>query len=367
MTHKGYKARLYPTKEQQDILNRTFGSCRFVYNRFLAERIRSYKEDGVSLTYSKTANMLTVLKHAREYLWLNEVDSMALQEALRNLDRAYQSFFRGNARFPKFHSKHSRQSYRTRNQGNGIRIVGNTVRIPKVGCVKYKGLKRFDGRILNAAVSKSASGKYYISLCVEEENVPLTNAGCMIGLDVGIKEFYTDSNGNTVANPKTYRRHEKKLIREQRRLSRKQKGSNNRRKQRIRLAARHEKIANIRSDFLHKQSRQLANENQVVCMEDLNVKGMLRNHHLAKAISDVSWSEFFRQLEYKTAEHGGVVIKVPAFYPSSQTCSCCGYKNPLVKNLSVREWDCPKCGTHHTRDGNAAMNILHKGLEMLAS
>ena len=364
---KGFKARIYPTKEQQDILLKMFGSCRFVYNYFLAERIRSYKEDGVSLSYNKTANMLTVLKGDEDHLWLSECDSMALQESLRNLDRAYQNFFKGNARFPRFHSKHGKQSYRTRNQRNGIRVVGNTVKIPKVGLVKYKGLKRFDGRILNATISMSASGKFYISLCVEMDDISLVNDGRMIGLDVGIKDFYTDSNGNTVANPKTYRKHEKKLVREQRKLSRKKKGSSNRNKQRIRLAVQHEKVANIRKDFLHKESFKLANENQVVCVEDLNVKGMLSNHHLAKSISDVGWSEFFRQLEYKTSERGGVVERVPTFYPSSQTCSCCGYKNPLVKNLSVREWECPNCHTEHDRDKNAAINILNKGLEMLAS
>lgn len=337
-----------------------------MYNYFLAERIRSYKEDGVSLTYNKTSNMLTALKHDRDYLWLNEIDSMALQESLRNLDRAYGNFFKGNARFPRFHSKRRKQSYRTRNQRNGIRIAGNTVKIPKVGYVKFKGLKHFCGRILNATISKSASGKYHISLCIDSEDIVLDNAGGIVGLDVGIKEFYTDSNGNIVANPRTYRKHEKKLVREQRRLSRKQKGSNNRNKQRIRLAIQHEKITNIRRDFLHKQTHALANENQVVCVEDLNVKGMLCNHRLAKAISDVSWSEFFRQLEYKMSERGGIVVKVPTFYPSSQTCSCCGYKNPLVKNLSVRDWNCPKCGAHHDRDYNAATNILSKGLEMLA-
>lgn len=337
-----------------------------MYNYFLAERIRSYKEDGISLTYNKTSNMLTAIKHDRDYLWLNEIDSMALQESLRNLDRAYGNFFKGNARFPRFHSKRRKQSYRTRNQRNGIRIVGNTVKIPKVGYVKFKGLKHFYGRILNATISKSASGKYYISLCVDSEDIVLDNAGGIVGLDVGIKEFYTDSNGNVIANPRTYRKHEKKLVREQRRLSRKQKGSNNRNKQIIRLAVQHEKIANIRRDFLHKQTHALANENQVVCVENLNVKGMLRNHRLAKAISDVSWSEFFRQLEYKMSERGGIVVKVPTFYPSSQTCSCCGYKNPLVKNLSVRDWDCPKCGAHHDRDCNAATNILSKGLEILA-
>ena len=364
---KGYKARIYPTKAQQNILLKMFGSCRFVYNHFLAERIRSYKEDGISLTYNKTANMLTTLKRDKEHLWLNECDSMALQESLRNLDRAYQNFFKGNARFPRFHSKHGKQSYRTRNQGNGIRIVNGKIRVPKVGFVKYKGLKDFDGRILNATISMSASRKFYISLCVEMDDISLVNDGRMIGLDVGIKDFYTDSNGNTIANPKTYRKCEKKLVREQRKLSRKKKGSNNRNKQRIRLAIQHEKIANIRRDFLHKESFKLANENQVVCVENLNVKGMLRNHRLAKSISDVSWSEFFRQLEYKTAERGGIVVKVPTFYPSSQTCSCCGYQNLSVKNLAIRQWECPNCGAHHDRDANAATNILNKGLEMLAS
>lgn len=364
---KGFKARLYPTEEQKAILNKTFGCSRFVYNHFLAERKRSYKEDGVSLNYKKTANMLTILKHHRDYLWLNDVDSMALQEALRNLDRAYQNFFKGNARYPKLHSKRNKQSYRTRNQNNGVRIVGNTVKIPKVGYVKFKGLKHFNGRILNAAISKSASGKFYISLCVETADEVAPNAGGIVGLDVGLKEFYTDSNGSTVANPRTYRKHEKKLIRAQRSLSRKQKGSNNRSKQRVRLAVQHEKVANIRGDFLHKQTSTLANENQVVCVESLNIKGMLRNHRLAKAISDVSWSKFFRLLEYKMAERHGIVVKVPTFYPSSQTCSCCGYKNPFVKNLAVREWVCPECGSHHDRDSNAATNILNKGLEILAS
>lgn len=364
---KGFKARIYPNNKQKDILARTFGSCRYIYNHFLEERILAYKQDGTSLTYSKTSNMLTLLKQDKDHLWLNEIDSMALQESLRNLDRAYQNFFNSKAKFPRFHSKHSKQSYRTRNQGNGIRIVKNTIRIPKVGFVKYKGLKDFDGRILNATISMSASGKFFISLCVEMDDITLSNNGHFIGLDVGLKDFYTNSNGYTVTNPKTYYKHAKKLIREQRKLSRKNKGSNNYNKQRIILAKEHEKVANIRKDFLHKESFKLASENQVVCIEDLNIKGMLSNRHLAKSISDISWFEFFRQLEYKVSERGGIVVKVPMFFPSSQTCSCCGYQNPKVKKLAIRVWDCPKCKTHHKRDGNAATNILNKGLNMLAS
>lgn len=294
-------------------------------------------------------------------------NTLSLKRLRKGNNYAKGIFFDKRAGFPNFHSKHGKQSFRTRNHDNGIRIVGNTVKVPRVGFIKFKGLKHFDGRILNATISMSFSGKYYISLCVEQKDVVLSNDGYMVGIDVGIKEFYTDSNGNVVANPKIYRKHEKKLIREQRKLSRKQKGSNNHDKQRIRLAIQHEKVANIRKDFLHKQSSILANENQVVCVEDLNIKGMMKNHHLAKSIVDVSWSEFFRQLEYKTKEHGGILVKVPTFYPSSQTCSVCGYQNPLTKNLAIRAWNCPKCGTHHDRDGNAAINILNKGLEILVA
>ena len=219
------------------------------------------------------------------------------------------------------------------------------------------------GAIHNATVVRTATGKYFVVLNVEYDPQPMPNNGCVVGIDVGLKEFYSDSKGAVVNNPKYLEKNAKKLAREQRRLARKQKGSHNREKQRIRVAATHEKIANQRNDFLQKQSTMLVRENQTICIEDLNVKGMLHNHKLARAISSVSWSSFFSMLEYKAYWYGCTVIRVPTFYPSSQTCSCCSYKNVAVKNLSIRQWECPSCHTVHDRDKNAAINILHKGLE----
>ena len=361
----GYKYRIYPDKEQENLISRTLGSCRFVFNHFLAVRRDQWEANHQSVTYIQTASMLTDLKRREETCWLKEADSMALQEALKNLDKAYQNFFKKRARYPRFKSKHAHsQSYRTRNSHNGIHFVGNRIKLPKIGLVKIKQHRTFEGRILNATVSRTASGKYFVSLCVEQdvENLLHSNNGGQIGIDVGLKEFYSDSNGNTVANPRVLRKLTRKLLWEQRKLSRKMPRSNNRNKQRVHVARVYKKIANIRKDFLHKVSTQLVRENQTIAVEDLQVKNMLKNHRLAKAISDVSWSEFFRQLEYKAKLYGSEVLKVPTFYPSSQTCHVCGYQNAGTKDLSVREWTCPKCGTVHDRDINAARNILAKAL-----
>ncbi len=364
MMRKGVKFRAYPNKEQQNLINRTLGSCRFIYNRGLA-LINEAFTNGQRLGYKQTSSMLTSLKQEEEFSFLKEVDSIALQQSLRDLDRGFSNFFKKLSQHPQFKSKHNHHhSYRTINQGDNIRITGRYIKLPKIGYVKIKQSMEV-GTIHNITVEKTPTGKYYVVLNVDFEPACFENDGGAIGIDVGIKSFYKDSAGNEVSNPRWLAKSEKKLKREQRRLSRKQKGSNNRNKQRIRVASVHERVTNQRSDFLQKQSTMLVRENQTICIEDLNIKGMVRNHKLAKHISSVSWSKFFNMLEYKALWYGCEIKKVPTMYPSSQTCSCCGYKNQLVKNLAVRVWKCPNCLTTHDRDTNASINILNKGLAIV--
>ena len=360
---KGIKFRIYPSREQQNLINQTLGCCRLIYNKGLSLRNEAY-ENGNKIGYSQTSAMLTEMKKCEDFAFLKVVDSIALQQSLRDLDRGFVNFFQKRASHPTFKSKHNRhQSYRTINQGDNIRIVGRYIKLPKLGFVKIRQSMEV-GKINNVTIEHTPTGKYFVVLNVEFEPQPRANNGGLIGIDVGIKEFYSDSNGNAVPNPKYLEKSMRKLIREQRKLSRKQKGSNNRNKQRIKVALVHEKITNQRNDFLQKQSTMLVRENQTICIEDLNVKSMIRNHKLAQHIASASWSKFFDMLSYKAAWYGNDIIKVPTKYPSSQTCSCCGYKNPLVKNLAVRVWECPKCHTVHNRDTNASINILNRGLQM---
>lgn len=360
--NKGVRFRIYPNKEQQNLINQTFGCCRLVYNLGLDMRNKAF-ENGEKINYSKTSAMLTELKRNDEFSFLRDVEAVALQQSLRDLDQGFVNFFQKRARHPRFKGKHGRQSYRTVNQRNKIRIVGEYIRLPKLGYVKIRQSMKI-GKINNATVVRMPTGKYFVSLNVEFEPEVKQNNGSSIGIDVGIKEFYSDSNGNTVSNPKFLEKLSRKLRREQRKLSRKKKGSNNRNKQRIRVAKVHEKITNQRNDFLQKISTMLISENQVICIEDLKIKNMVRNRKLARCINSVSWGKFFNMLEYKANWHGNKLAKVPTMYPSSQTCSCCGYKNPLVKNLAVRKWECPNCHTVHDRDTNASINILNKGLSI---
>ena len=360
---KGIKFRIYPNREQKNIINQTLGCCRLIYNKGLAMRNEAY-ENGSKIGYSQTSAMLTELKRSDDFSFLKAVDSIALQQSLRDLDRGFVNFFQKRAAHPVFKSKHNHhQSYRTINQRDNIRIVGKRIKLPKLGFVKIRQSMEV-GKINNVTIERTPTGKYFAVLNVEFEPEPLINMGGLIGIDVGIKDFYSDSNGNVVSNPKYLEKSMRKLIREQRKLSRKQKGSNNRNKQRVKVALVHEKITNQRNDFLQKQSTMLIRENQTICIEDLKVKNMIRNRRLAQHIASASWSKFFDMLTYKSVWYGNDIVKVPTMYPSSQTCSCCGYKNTLVKNLAVRVWECPKCHTVHNRDANASINILKKGLQM---
>ena len=363
---RGYKYRAYPNRKQKEFFEQTFGCCRFVYNYYMEKRQRLWREWHDTLSYNDMSKDLSsVLK--REYIWLKDADSIALQQSLRHLDRAYDKFFKKHTGYPKFRSKRYKQSYRTMNLNGSISIDESSITLPKAGRVKIVNTREFNGRIISATVSRTASGRYYISLQVEENYEILHNAGGKIGLDAGLKILYTTSDSDIYPNPKTLALHEKRIRRLQRSLSRKQKGSKNSEKARLKLAREHEKISDIRNDIQHKITHKLASENQVVCVEDLNVRGMMKDHRLAKSISDASWSELCRKLEYKVKDHGGLLIKVPRTYASSQICSCCGRKEPKVKDLRIRRWKCPSCGTEHDRDVNAAKNILEKGLKMLAS
>lgn len=364
MAIKARKFRLYPNAAQRLLIEKTFGCCRFIYNQGLELRNAAYKE-GKTAGYSETSARLTELKTIEDYKWLQEPDSIALQQSLRDLDAAFTRFFEKKANYPQFKSKHgSDASYRTLNQNNCIRIDGSKIKLPKLGWVKFKQTDEV-GDIRNVTVSRSPAGEYYISVAFFFQPQPLPATDSAIGIDVGIKEFSVDSNGSHHENPKYLTKSLQKLKREQRRLSRKKTGSKNREKQRVRVAKVHERVANQRRDHHQKLSTKLIRENQVICVEDLNIKGMMKNHNLAQAIGDAAWGEFMRELEYKAEWYGRTIVKVPTFYPSSQTCSCCGYKNADVKNLRVRLWTCPECGASHDRDKNAADNILEKGIAIL--
>lgn len=366
-----YKFRLYPTKEQENLIQRTFGCCRFVFNHFLAERMKQYKQTGHAPTRFQQDKELTVLKKSLE--WLREVDATALQASLQALDTAYQNFFRRVKQrqkpgYPQFKSKRDhRRSYKSKCVGTNIKVLNKAVQLPKLGLVKCRVSKEVKGRILSATVSQNPSGKYFVSVCCADVEIgPLPSTEAAVGIDMGLKIFAVTSDGKEYANHKCLSKSQKKLARLQRQLSRKSKGSRRREIARVKVAHLHEHIVNQRSDMLHKLSTNFVRNYDLVAIEDLAPSNMVKNHKLAGAVSDVSWGEFRRQLEYKSRWYRKQVVAVDRFFPSSQLCSVCGAQWAGTKDLSIRRWICPVCGAAHDRDVNAAKNILKEGLRLLA-
>ena len=360
---KAYKFNIKPNKEQIGLLLKHFGACRFVYNRALARKIELYTKENKKISCFELVKELTPLKKEEEFVWLKEVYTNSLQKSIINLDMAFTKFFKEKKGFPKFKSKNaSRQSYQYP-QGVKVDQEKQIIKLPKFKKpFKLRGFRKFDGKIKTTTISLESNGKYYVSILIDDgkelpEKVESKKENA-IGVDVGIKEFATLSNGDVIANPKHLKAKEKKLAKHQRRLARKTKGSNRRKKQKLRVAKIHKRIANSRLDFLHKTSTDLIRKFDTICVENLNISGMVKNHNLAKAISDCGWGKFREMLNYKAEWYGKNILEIGRFEPSSKVCSCCGSVKTDLQ-LKDRRWTCIDCGSEHDRDHNAAKNILN--------
>ena len=369
VANKAYKFRIYPNDEQKVLFAKTFGCVRLVYNHWLDRKIKQYAEDKTSVMYTVCAKEMAEMKKTEEYAFLKEVDSVSLQQSLQHLDTAFQNFFKQpKTGFPRFKSKkRNKNSYSTICINGNITISNGYLKLPKIGQVRLKQHRAIPSeyKLKSVTVSQTPSEKYYVSILFEYKNqVQEQDMHEFLGLDFSMHELYKDSNGNEPCYPRYYRQAERKLKREQRKLSLMQKGSKNRAKQRIKVAKLHEKVANQRKDFLHKQSRQITNAYDCVCIEDLDMKAMAQTLNFGKSFADNGWGMFTTFLKYKLEEQGKRLVKIDRFFASSQICSCCGYVNKGTKNLAVRAWDCPECGTHHDRDVNAAINIRNEGMRI---
>ncbi len=356
------RIRLYPTVRQQEILAAQFGCARWVFNEAFAASQEIYRETGKGLNYHAMALRLPKLKQKNE--WLKDADSQVLQASLQNLARAFENFFAKRGKFPRFKSKHGQQSIQYPQR---VKLDGNRIYLPKVGWTKCVVHRDIIGKVRTVTVSRNTCGQFYAAILTEDGVAapPVSVEGRAVGVDVGLEHFAIISDNSKFVNPRHTRKAERNLKRKQRFLSRKKKGSKRRNKARQLVARAHDRVACARKDYLHKLSRRIVNENQVIAVEDLNVKGMLKNHNLAKAISDAGWGMFVRFLEYKAARAGKAFVKCDRWFPSTKTCSECGAISE-TKTLDVRSWDCQNCGAHHDRDINAAKNIRDEGLRILA-
>ncbi len=365
--HRAIKIRIYPTSEQSQKLSQVMGCARWWWNYALNLCNQTYKDTGKGLGRTALNSVLPQLKKAEETEWLGECYSQVLQSTTLNLTKAFKNFFEKRAKYPRFKSYHGRQSAQ---YPQNCLIVEGGLKIPQVGIIKASIHRLFDGKLKTVTISKTPTGEYYASLLfdTEQEEPEVVIAGKVIGIDLGIKDFaITNDNEKTskYPNPRYIKKHERNLARKQAKLARKKKGSKSRQKARRLVARVHERISNARQDFLHKLSRKIVNNNQVVVIENLNVKGMVRNRKLAKAISDAGWGMFTNFLDYKLKEKGGLLLEIDRWFPSSKTCSSCLYQMSDMP-LEVRQWTCPSCGTHHDRDENAAKNIRTEGIRILS-